>query len=65
MKDDAVMGLGVVVVLIAVLAVMFLGPALFMLIWNWQFSDIYVLSYWQVFWLGIAIKFLRIKVSFK
>ena len=37
------------------LILIFLGPALFRWIWNWQFSDIYVFTYWQVFWLGMGI----------
>ena len=36
---------------------LFLWPALFRLIWNWQFSDLYIFSYWQAFWFAMAIKF--------
>jgi len=63
MKDDAAMGLGVVVTLLLIVAVVLLMPAIFMLIWNWQFGDIYVISYWQAFWLSIALKFLRIRIK--
>ena len=34
---------------------LFLGPAIFMWIWNWQFSDWYVFEYWPVFWLSLAL----------
>lgn len=46
--------------LLAWLVLLFLGPALFMYIWNWQFSDIYIFTYWQAWWLGMAISFLRV-----
>lgn len=44
--------------LLAGLVMMFLGPALFMWIWNWQFGDWYIFTYWQAFWLGMAIRLL-------
>lgn len=37
---------------------MFGFPALIMIIWNWQFEDILVVNYWQIFWVRIIIEFL-------
>ena len=55
----------IVEVIFHVLAVsglyLFLCPAIFMWIWNWQFGEIYTFTYWPAFWLAIALGFLRAK----
>ena len=38
----------------------FLGPLIFVWIWNANFSDWYVFTYWRAFWLAVALKFLGV-----
>jgi len=60
MNDDEVLAK-----LVALLLLIFVGPAIFRWIWNWQFADIYVFTYWQAFWLAVAVGFLRSAGGFR
>ena len=45
---------------LTLIALAFIGPALFIWIWNTHFSNWYVFTYWEAFWLAVALKFLGV-----
>ncbi len=51
------------ILVLLIIATLFFVPWLIQVIWNWQFSDIYVLSYGQTFWLYIIVSLLQVQVK--
>ena len=56
-KNEALLELILKIIVILTVG-LFLAPSVFMWIWNWQFGDIYVFSFWKAFWLAIAVRML-------